>query len=126
MTRFIVGIGSNEHPQENIERAQQSLTALFSNIWFSTPQQTEPVGMKRNKAPFLNQLAILDTDMCLDTLTNLLKNLERKAGRTPEEKAQEIIRLDLDVLCAGQETLKPEDLGRTYFRKMLKEYKDSQ
>jgi 2-amino-4-hydroxy-6-hydroxymethyldihydropteridine diphosphokinase len=50
-----------------------------------------------------------------------LKDIEREAGRMPEEKKQEIVRLDLDLLSCDDTVYKPDDLKRDYICRGLKE-----
>ena len=53
-----------------------------------------------------------------------MKDIEREAGRTPEEKKQEIVRLDIDLLSCDNRVYKPEDLKRDYIIRGLKELND--
>ena len=50
-----------------------------------------------------------------------MKNIEREAGRTPEEKEQEIVRLDIDLLACDSKVYKPEDWKRDYIVRGLEE-----
>jgi 2-amino-4-hydroxy-6-hydroxymethyldihydropteridine diphosphokinase len=69
--------------------------------------------MKRGGS-FLNQVAQLTTSLSAAELKRLFKEIESEAGRTPEEKAQEIVRLDIDLLTYGDTLLKAEDMERDY------------
>lgn len=122
MTEYILGIGSNEQPKEQILWARKVLSARFPGIWFSSVRRTEPVGFQHNSHCFLNCLAVLHTEQNTAQLKAFLKQTEREAGRTPEDKTQEIVRLDLDILVAGREVLKAEELQRPYYRDLLQEY----
>ena len=88
--------------------ARERLTRLFPGISFGTEQQTLPVGL-RNPAPFTNQTARFETILTPEEILPLLKHLETAAGRTPAEKAREIIRLDIDLVCYDQQILRPEN-----------------
>lgn len=123
MTEYILGIGSNEQPQELIRWAMKMLSARFPDVWFSSVRRTEPVGFINNSNCFLNCLAVVHTELDTAQLKAFLKQMEREAGRTPEDKKKEIVRLDLDVLVAGREVLKAEELQRPYYRDLLQEYK---
>ena len=50
-----------------------------------------------------------------------LKAIEREAGRVPEDKPREIVRLDIDLLSCDGRVLKPADMERGYVRQGLKE-----
>lgn len=122
MTEYILGIGSNEQPEEQIRRARQTLCARFPDIWFSPVRRTEPVGFQHNSHCFLNCLAVVHTDLDTAQLKVFLKQTESEAGRTPEDKQREVVRLDLDILAAGRNILKAEELQRPYYQELLQEY----
>lgn len=50
----------------------------------------------------------------MDELKQALKKIEREAGRKPEDKEQEKVCLDIDLLLFDDHILKPEDLKRDY------------
>lgn len=109
-TAFI-GIGSNREPEKNVGKAREILTARFPGIRFSEAVYTEPVGC-RNPALFLNQVALVHTDLSQAACSELLKRTEREIGRQPEDKALERIPIDLDLLQWNTSVLKPDDLKR--------------
>lgn len=88
--------------------ARERLTRLFPGIRFGIEQKTLPVGLN-NPAPFTNQTAQFETILTPDEILPLLKHIEHAAGRTPEEKEQEIIRLDIDLVRYDQQILRPEN-----------------
>lgn len=88
--------------------AREQLTRLFSDITFAPERTTLPYGLK-NPACFTNQTAQFSTILSPEEIRPVLKNLERRAGRTPEEKAQEIIRLDIDLVRYDDTILKEAD-----------------
>ena len=98
---YTICIGSNVNRKENLALARKRLSELFPNIRFS---------------------AEADTDA--DEIILHLKDIEREAGRTPEEKKQEIVRLDIDLLSCDSRVYKPEDLKRDYIIRGLKELND--
>ena len=55
-----------------------------------------------------------------------LKAIEQSAGRHPEDKKEEKISLDIDLLSFDDRVLKPEDLKREYVVKGLEELKYNQ
>ena len=89
---YTISIGSNEQRRENMELARRRLTELFSGIRFSEEE-----------------------------VTACLKAIEREAGRKPEEKEQEIVRLDIDLLSCDGTVYKPKDLKRDYILRGLKQ-----
>lgn len=107
----LIGIGSNWEPEINVEKAREMLTARFPGVRFSEAVYTEPVGC-RNPALFLNQTALVHIDIPQAAFTEILKRIEREIGRTPEDKAREKIKIDLDLLQWNASVLKPGDLKR--------------
>ena len=44
-------------------------------------------------------------------------SVERRSGRIPEDKAQGVVKLDIDLLVFDNKILKPEDMEREYIRR---------
>lgn len=120
-TEIIIGIGSNCQAEKHLALAQSRLREYFPAICFSSVRQTEPVGFVHNKSPFSNQLALLRTTQSVSEIRSALKDIEQDAGRKPKDKEHEIVKLDLDILRVGQETIKAEELSRVYYCEALKE-----
>ncbi|MDO4163903.1 MAG: 2-amino-4-hydroxy-6-hydroxymethyldihydropteridine diphosphokinase [Bacteroides sp.] len=115
---YTISIGSNEHRKDNLALARRRLSELFPGIRFSEEEETRPLFFRRPEM-FSNQVARFISDSGADEITSQLKAIEREAGRRPEEKAQEIVKLDLDLLSCDSIIYKPEDLKRDYIRRGL-------
>ena len=111
---YTISIGSNEQRRENMELARRRLTELFSGIRFSEEEETVPLFFHRPNL-FSNQVACFASDNPVE------KAIEREAGRKPEEKEQEIVRLDIDLLSCDGTVYKPKDLKRDYILRGLKQ-----
>lgn len=98
--------------------ARRRLKELFPDICFAKEEDTKPLYCKRT-TPFANQVAQFRSDCPADEVNALLKTIEREAGRKPEEKVRDIIRLDIDLLACDATVFKPEDMQREYVRKGL-------
>lgn len=120
---YTISIGSNERRTENMALARQRLTELFSDIRFSEEEETKPLFFHRSNL-FSNQVARFVSDEAVTDVVARLKAIEREAGRLPEEKKQEIVRLDIDLLSGGDTVYKPEDLRRDYIVRGLKQLCD--
>lgn len=120
---YTISIGSNERRTENMALARQRLTELFSDIRFSEEEETKPLFFHRSNL-FSNQVARFVSDEAVTDVVARLKAIEREAGRLPEEKKQEIVRLDIDLLSGGDTAYKPEDLKRDYIVRGLKQLCD--
>lgn len=119
---YTISIGSNERRKENLSLARERLKELFPGICFSTEEETKPLYFRRPSL-FSNQVARFISDNNALEVTSHLKAIEKEAGRMPEEKKQEIVRLDIDLLSCDDTIYKPEDLKRDYICRGLKELK---
>ena len=117
---YTISIGSNEQRRENMELARRRLTELFPGIRFSEEEETVPLFFHRPNL-FSNQVACFASDNPAEEVIVCLKAIEREAGRKPEEKEQEIVRLDIDLLSCDGTVYKPKDLKRDYILRGLKQ-----
>lgn len=120
---YTICIGSNEHRRDNLALARKRLAELFPDIRFSAEADTKPLLLRR-QALFANQVARFMSDYDAGEVMFRLKDIEREAGRTPEEKKREIVRLDIDLLSCDGKVYKPEDLKRDYVVRGLEELEE--
>ena len=113
MHRYIVCIGSNYNRKENLTFARQELTESFSFICFAPELETEPLFFK-NPALFSNQVVMFFSD-----------NIEQRSGRRPEDKKEEKVCLDIDMLLYDNKIVKPEDWQRGYIQQSLSAFHSS-
>lgn len=117
---YTISIGSNEQRTENLSLARKRLKELFPGIRFSTEEETKPLFFSRPSL-FSNQVARFDSGIDVSEITSRLKAIEQEAGRKPEEKKQEIVKLDIDLLSCDSKVYKPDDLKRDYILRALKQ-----
>ena len=98
-------LGSNTDAESNVEMARKMLNSLLPDIRWEEARWTEPVDFPY-PALFLNQMATFTTQMSCDEVRTKFKEIEHQCGRLPEDKAQGIVRMDIDLLTYGEETLK--------------------
>ena len=122
MHKYIVCIGSNYNRTENLAFARQKLTEQFSPIYRAPELETEPLFFK-NPALFSNQVIMFFSDKDEELVKRILKDIELASGRLPEDKKEEKVSLDIDLLSFDDRVLKPEDLKREYVVKGLEELK---
>ncbi|NDW11950.1 2-amino-4-hydroxy-6-hydroxymethyldihydropteridine diphosphokinase [Bacteroides sp. 214] len=120
MHTCLICIGSNYNRKENLALAAKWLREAFCKMTFGSVQETEPIGIA-NSALFFNQLVEFRTQLDKDTVVSILKSMEIKAGRTPEDKAQGKVILDIDLLLFDDKVLKSEEMNRTYIIKGINE-----
>lgn len=111
--RIILCLGSNWDKEKNMERAVEMLRAHFVFIRFSHPVYTEPVDCPLPIA-FLNCVAVLYSEESLWQVKNVLKDIECRIGRKPEDKFHGRVPIDIDLLQWNDQVLKTEDLTRKY------------
>lgn len=117
MTHIILALGSNHNAEENMGNAMKMLSEGIENISFSPTLLTKAIGMEG--PDFLNAIAYGDTVLSLSELTALCKSIEKRLYRTREEKAQGIIRIDIDILLYGDKRLHEGDWERPYIKELL-------
>ena len=102
-------MGSNTNRYAQLSVAREALRTTFPDIHFGEMMETEAVGSGFH-SPFSNQLAKFSTTLSPDSVRDLFKELERRSGRIPEDKAQGVVKLDIDLLVFDNKILKPEDM----------------
>ena len=108
MHKCIICIGSNYNRKENLLLARKRLADLFPSIRFTTERETQPLFFSEAEE---------------EKVKKELKAIEKCAGRRPEDKKEEKVCLDIDLLSFDDRVLKPEDLKREYIVKGLEELK---
>ncbi len=102
--KITISLGSNTEQEQHIEEAIERLKTVFSDITFTQPQWTEPVGVVSDK--YLNCLANFTTSLPLQQLVQQLKDIETAMGDTHENHKQGIVLIDLDVIKYGDKEVK--------------------
>ena len=122
--KYIVCIGSNYNRKENLTFARQKLTESFSSICFAPELETKPLFFK-NPALFSNQVVLFFSDKDEEVVRKMLKDIEQRSGRRPEDKKEEKVCLDIDMLLYDNKILKPEDWQRGYIQQSLSAFHSS-
>ena len=117
MHKCIICIGSNYNRKENLLLARRRLVDLFPTIRFTSEQETRPLFF-RSPALFSNQVAMFFSEAEEERVRKELKAIEQSAGRRPEDKKEEKVSLDIDLLSFDDRVLKPEDLKREYVERI--------
>ena len=113
-------IGSNDDRIARMTSAREALKANFPHIRFGTEMETEAIGCGF-LSPFSNQVAWFQTSHSAEEVRTILKQIERDHGRLPEDKAQGIVKLDIDLLMVDDCVLKPADMEKDYVIAGMKE-----
>ena len=112
----ILCLGSNLDAATRLSAARNALLSHFPNIRFSQEMVTEAIG-SGFLSPFHNQVARLTTPLDAENVRTILKGIEKAQGRLPEDKANGIVKLDIDLLTFNNLILKPNDLEKDFVLK---------
>ena len=99
MHAYLLSISSNFQARSNLTEARQMLENLFPEIVFTEALTTKPHG-DHYKRPFVNVLAVAYHSAGADEINAQLKEIEKRLGRTPEDKAKGKVVIDLDLIAA--------------------------
>lgn len=120
MNIVIISIGSNIHPEANINEALKLLGASTDIIKTSSFIVTKPVGMI-NQPDFTNGAVKVSTSLSLESLTTLLKGIEAQLKRDRSQPKFGPRTIDLDIV-AWNGTIVDEDYhSRDFLRKTVDE-----
>lgn len=96
MAQIFISLGSNVDREKHLHAGLNALIANFPEYQHSSVYESEAVGFNGNN--FYNSVLAAQTDMPLDEVCALLKQIERDNGRTPADKKFSPRTLDLDLL----------------------------
>lgn len=115
---IIISLASNENQEANMAAAREQLIQLLTEAHFTSAIWTEPVGTIR-KEPYLNQLCKGTTTFSMNLLDEVLKETEKRLGRTRNEDG--IVTIDLDLLAYDDQRQHLRDWGRDYVKNLINE-----
>ena len=116
----IISLASNENQESTLERAREQLTQLLTEVHFTSAIWTEPINSIR-KEPYLNQLCKATTAFGEGLLCEVLKETEKRLGRTNNEDG--IVAIDLDLLQFDGKRHHLRDWERNYVKDLINELK---
>ena len=118
--KVIIALGSNRHRRQHTTHALQQLRQQIDQRLQATPPlETEAIGMESDR--FLNTLVALHTNLTLQQLTQLTKDIERLCGDSKEARRQNIVNIDIDILQYGDTRLHVDDWNRPYIATLMKQ-----
>ena len=115
---IIIRLASNINHEASLEAARTQLTQLLTEVHFTSAIYTEPVGTLRRE-PYLNQLCKGTTALGFNLLNEVLKETEKRLGRTHNEDG--IVTIDLDLLEYDGERYHHRDWERNYVKDLINE-----
>ena len=99
MVTVYLSLGSNIDREQNIRSALDALAAHFGSLQLSSVYESESVGFDGDA--FYNLVAALQTEMSLEQLARLLRQIEADHGRSRGEQKFSDRTLDIDILTYG-------------------------
>ena len=120
----ILGLGSNDGDRElHLQHALNFLAEICDSMYCSTSYESPAMSGAAmvNKPHYLNAVAAIDYSGTLPSLEAMLKSCEITEGRTPEARSEGRVPLDVDVVVADGEILRPKDFDRYFFRRGYEE-----
>jgi len=123
MHHVILSLAANRYQKSNLAKARQCLGEVFSDLYYTTEQWTEPMSSTRHDL-YLNQLAEGVTELELDTLNLRLKQIETDFGRTAEKRRLGIVPIDLDILEYDGQRYHERDWQRPYVTCLIGELRN--
>jgi 2-amino-4-hydroxy-6-hydroxymethyldihydropteridine diphosphokinase len=120
----IISLASNENQEANLEAARTQLTQLLTSVRFTSAIWTEPVNVESSMfnvqcRKYLNQLCEGTTAFGEGLLCEVLKETEKRQGRTRNEDG--IVTLDLDLLEYDGVRHHLRDWERSYVKDLIDE-----
>jgi 2-amino-4-hydroxy-6-hydroxymethyldihydropteridine diphosphokinase len=99
---YLVGIGSNIEPDDNISKIIDLILNYFPNLHLSRVLRIPPIGMNSHR-DFLNMVIFIETDMAEKDLKNICNDIEIQLGRDRNDPARKMKDrpADLDILTAA-------------------------
>lgn len=118
MHQVILSLGANYQAEKNLPEARTSLGQILFLPIYTDAIWTEPIASKRSDL-YLNQLVKAQTNLDFESLIKEIKDIEIRHGRTPEEREQGIVRIDIDVLEYDSVRHHLRDWQRPYVQDLL-------
>ena len=115
---IIISLASNINHEANMQAARTQLTQLLSEVHFTSAIYTKPIHSLRQE-PYLNQLCKGTTAYGFNLLNEVLKETEKRLGRTHNEDG--IVTIDLDLLEYDGERYHLRDWDRSYVKDLINE-----
>ena len=115
MNTYVLSIGSNA--VDKAERLAFGFDELCSRLVVVARSEAYVTpALNSRDADYLNAVAVVQADIDFDSLNVLLKQIETLSGRTPQSKMSGVIPLDLDIVIALGNVVRPGDFDRQYFQ----------
>lgn len=120
MNKAIIGIGSNINPEENISKMLVLLEEYVTIEKVSSFIKTKPIG-EMNQADFTNGAVLISTELEMDALNIILKQIEDRLGRDRTIQKFGPRTIDLDIVVWNGEIVDNDYYTRDFLQKSVDE-----
>lgn len=121
MNFFLLGLGSNIQPEQNLPKAQSALEEVGQIATCSPALSTQAVGKSFHQS-FHNQLLVFESELPAPLLKQKLQQIEVALGREPKSPARKTKdrTIDIDILGQGnsQQDCLTMPLDEIYYQKV--------
>lgn len=123
MNEGTIILGSNQNPEENLEKAIERINEKYEVIDKSKVLITLP-RTKKYKNHFLNQAIKILSDEYYEDSVRFFKQIESELGRTPESKEQGLMPIDIDFVFWNGEAMRDDYDKWDFVRICIDQIKD--
>ena len=116
---IIIALGTNVRHEDNMACALRRLQDIISDMKCSRQLWTKPIGIK--SCDFMNMLLSGVCELDRPTLLQKIKLIEKECGRSYEDKANGIVKIDIDLLKYDDTKEHVDDWNRDYVKLLIKE-----
>ncbi|WP_300727983.1 2-amino-4-hydroxy-6-hydroxymethyldihydropteridine diphosphokinase [uncultured Bacteroides sp.] len=114
----IICLGSNHESEAHLRQAKKILDERFEHIQWGKTVETTAEG-ECAKGIYLNRAAAISSELPLEDINKIFKEIELHLGRTAKSKSEGIIPIDIDILIFDHRILKPADMDKNYVKQAL-------
>lgn len=120
--RYVISLGSNaKMATDNIIIAINWLERSFAVTGVSEVYETVAVG--NAKGPYVNSVVVLESELTVSLLDQKLKEFELANGRDENARSRGLVPIDLDIVIAGSDILRPWEYAQLFFQKGFNQIK---
>lgn len=107
-------IGSNHRLKGRfIESAMMALSELFQIS--ARSEIVKSFDVEGSGTVYANLVCLLRTGLPLEEVSELVKGIERRLGRSSCSKARGVVEIDIDIVIWNDKVIRPADASRPYF-----------
>ena len=116
----LVCLGSNCQAEFHLKNVERELNRLFHMVRMGKIVITKAEG-DVVQPDYMNQAVSFSTDLPVEEVEILLKQIEKDNGRTADDKLKGTVPLDIDLLKYDEVVLRPGDLKKDYVKQAIAE-----